>query len=141
MTEPSTRVGDVIITLRQTRFWRDWMPEVEAPGPDGGSPLYADLHLELENTGDHAATLQFEAVLHRADETTTPISLEITASGDTSGWRGPLGAGERRLISLSGRRGPYVPAGEPFRCELRWRDHSAHTGSVMTGEQRILRVD
>jgi hypothetical protein len=43
-------LGACKISVLQTYFWRDWMPIVRRPGPDGGSPLRAKVNLSFDNS-------------------------------------------------------------------------------------------
>jgi hypothetical protein len=141
MSDLKITLDEIDISIRQARFWRDWMPEVDDPGPDGGSRLYTEISLELENRGSSEARLSFVALLHTGENTSNPITLDAVSIGNNTDWPGKLEAGEIRLILLRGRTGPHVPVDKTIWCEIIWQDHNGNRASVATKQQRVMRID
>lgn len=60
---PGGGIGKCRITAASIYAWRDWMPVVSKPGPDGGSPLHAKVTLTLDNSAGEATKLNCNAVV------------------------------------------------------------------------------
>lgn len=56
-------LGKCRVTIVGTSLWRDWMPIVEHPGPDGGSPLHARIKLWMDNSAGDPIQISFQAVI------------------------------------------------------------------------------
>ena len=67
--------GPWTITVVDVYFWRDWMPIVDRPGPDRGSPLRAKIKLRIENPPAGATKLAVRAVVLDDKGQTYPISF------------------------------------------------------------------
>ncbi len=135
-------LGDLEITLLSAVFWRDWMPEVEKPGPDGGSALHAKIRLLLDNSKGGAGRLHWGVVL--CDEGGRAYSVawesEPVRQGDSKD-SAVLFAGQVKTIELVTRGGPYLPSGSKVFAVVRMKDHENNFGCVWSRVFEIRRAD
>ncbi len=69
-----SNIGGCEIKVLDAYFWRDFMPVVSRPGPDGGSPLRARVRLSIDNTRGIANKLSFQAVIVDDKGQSHPVS-------------------------------------------------------------------
>lgn len=97
------------VRLLDASLWRDWMPIVQEPGADGGSPLYARIELDLHNRGRTPLRLTWHVELVVGAKV---YALPFQAQDKTGKtWTGRLGADARQVVELFTRAGPYLAVG------------------------------
>src|SRR5512132_2320270 len=107
---PTTiKVGNWKVSVLEAYFWRDWMPIVEHPGSDGGSPLYAKIQIHLSNPRSKDIRLNFTSVVHDHGNRTYRIVFQVLPNQHKVVWDGSLKAGEDRVVELITYEGPYLP--------------------------------
>ena len=162
----SARLGPCTITVLDVYFWRDWMPIVERPGPDRGSPLRAKIKLLLENPAAGAIKLSVRAVVIDDQQQSYPITFhplpnyrllpdavagsyrdldektraEVDAKYRVT-WDGILNPGESREVELLAGDGPYLPVGSDVRVAMTWTDQNGVSAVVTTNKAPINRTD
>ncbi len=159
-------VGATAISILRTYFWRDWMPVVAKPGPDGGSPLRGRLQFWVDNTRGPATSIAVK--IHLMDEKgrTHPVSIRVEPNyrvfspevmdqfqaGDLATreklmgeyrliWDGTLEAGEARVVEFGFSDGPYLPARSRVRVEVTWTEDQGRTVLMRTPASFINRTD
>jgi hypothetical protein len=162
----AAELGQCKITVLKSYFWRDWMPIVEEPGPDGGSPLRLTVTLKLENPAKEAARLSCTGVAINAKGEARALTLHIQPNFrvlpdeisksypdmDAESkkkvidkyrvlWDGALEPGESRELILGVNNGPYWPAHSIMHVELTWMDQNDHAVIVKTPPAEIDRTD
>jgi hypothetical protein len=159
-------LGPCKIMVLQTYFWRDWMPIVDRPGPDRGSPLHAKIKLKLDNSMGGTNKLSFQAVIvdDKGQSHSVPFHVlpnfqvlpeavwksyrnldeetkrSVVAKYNVM-WNGELKPGETREVDLSTSEGPYLPVGSIIHVEITWMDQQGNTLIVRTPDERIHRTD
>ena len=158
--------GNCKITALATYFWRDWMPIVRSPGPDGGSPLHARVKLSLDNSAGDANQLSFRTAIvdQKGQSYAVPfrvlpnfrvlpddVSRAYRTYGDTAKkaviaeynvlWDGGLKPGEIREVELVTAEGPYLPVGSSIHVRIEWTDKKGDTVVVRTPDALIKRTD
>jgi hypothetical protein len=164
--DAAARLGPSTITVLDVYFWRDWMPIVERPGPDRGSPLRVKIKLLLENPAAGAAKLSVRAVViddqgHSYPITFNPLpnyrllpdavastyrDLDEKARAEMDAkyrvtWDGALNPGESREVELLAGDGPYLPVGSDVRVAMTWTDQQGVSTVVTTYKAPINRTD
>ena len=159
-------VGATAISILRTYFWRDWMPMVAKPGPDGGSPLLARLRFWVDNA--KGPDTRISAKIHLVDEKgkAHPVSIRVEPNyrvfspevmdqfraGDLATrekligeyrliWDGTLKAGECRVVEFDFSDGPYLPARSRVHVEVTWTDDQGRTVLMRTPASFINRTD
>jgi hypothetical protein len=159
-------LGKCRITIIEASIWRDWMPIVENPGPDGGSPLHARIRIWLDNSAGELTRLSFQAVI--ADDQAHHYALSLHALPNlrilpenvrksfnaldresrkklTSKyniiWNGVLNKGETREVEFISAEGPYIPAGSHAHIEITMSDQKGNRQVLKSSESTIGRTD
>jgi hypothetical protein len=147
-------------------FWRDWMPIVGKPGPDGGSPLHARVKLSLDNSAGDANKLSFRVLIvdQNGQSYSAPFSVlpnfrvlpdDVFKSYRTYDaeskkavivkynvrWDGGRSQGEIREVELATAEGPYLPVGSSIHVRIEWTDKNDATAVVRTPDEPIKRTD
>ncbi|MRR17565.1 MAG: hypothetical protein EG826_14030 [Deltaproteobacteria bacterium] len=144
------RLGESRITVLEVYAWRDWMPIVKNPGPDGGSPLRVRIKLKLDNARGETNRLSFHAVIIDGREQSYPVTFrslpdahQFTDTNKKSAAlrEGTLPAGEIRVIDLLADQGPYLPAGSEIYIRMEWTDSAGQTAVIRTPAQPVKRTD
>jgi hypothetical protein len=159
--------GKCRITVLGTYFWRDWMPIVRSPGPDGGSPLHVRINLSLDNSSGDVNKLTFRAAIVNDKGQSYSVPFRISPSfGDLAGnvskspriysigtpkagtgnsdgemWDGGLNPGEIREIELAIADGPYLPVGSSVHVEIECSDKQGNMAVARTPDESIERTD
>lgn len=128
-------LGNCRIIVQETNVWRDWMPIVDKPGPDGGSPLHVKIRLRLDNSAGDEKKLSFEAAVVDDKGQSHAIDAHYVQ------WNGELKHGESRAVELSAADGPYVPVGSSVRVVMTWTDQAGDSLTLSTPESTIFRTD
>jgi len=101
---PSVRLGKCKLTLGTPYLWRDFMPIVAKPGPDGGSPLYTTCELVIDNSaGAKAVRFSWSAVVRDEAGKEHPLAVQ--------GKKAVVPAHKTSRIRIVDRNGPYLKAG------------------------------
>jgi hypothetical protein len=154
------------ITVLSIYFWRDWMPIVEHPGSDHGSPLYAKVKLLLENSKSEVKKLDFTGAAIDEKGRSYPVTFAVLpkydmlpqdvykaySSLDEQGkkdvmakyhvvWEGGLEPGQAREIELISHDGPYLPVGSRVHIEFTFTDQQGRSAIVKTPPNVINRTD
>jgi len=159
-------LGACRMTVVGASFWRDWMPIVSKPGPDGGSPLHVRVKLSLDNSAGEANKLSFRAAIVDRNGQSYPAPFRVLPNfrvlpDDVSRsyrtydveakkaalskysvvWDGGLIPGETREVELATAEGPYLPAGSSIHVRIEWTDKKGNTVVVKTPDEPIKRTD
>jgi hypothetical protein len=158
--------GACRITVVGTSFWRDWMPIVSKPGPDGGSPLHVRVKLSVDNSTGGANKLSFRAEIvdHKGQSYSAPFRVlpnfrvlpdDVFKSYRTYDvqtkkavdakynvmWDGGLDPGESREVELATAEGPYLPVGSSIHVRIEWTDKKGGMAVARTPDEPIKRTD
>jgi len=159
-------LGPCKITVLQTYFWRDWMPIVDRPGPDRGSPLHAKVKLILDNSMGGTNKLSFQVVIvdDNGQSHSVPFRIlpnfqvlpeavwksyrnfdeetkrSVVAKYNVM-WNGELKPGETREVDISTSEGPYLPVGSRIHVKITWMDQQGDSVVVRTPDEPIHRTD
>jgi hypothetical protein len=126
------------ITVIAVDFWRDWMPIVDRPGSDGGSPLRARIEFSLDNRSGSPKKLSFTGNVVDEKGQSYPVRFEVAAD---SGWNGSLEPGKKQVVVLLLKDGPYLPAGSLIHAEVIWADQKGVSVPIQTPNVKITRTD
>jgi hypothetical protein len=162
----SYQLGDCRIRVLHTYYWRDWMPIVSSPGPDGGSPLRAKINLAFDNSKGGDNSFSFQVVIMDSKGQSYPVPFKILPNyrvlpedvvksyRDMNEeakkaaivqynvfWNGRLKAGEIREVVLATSEGPYLPVKSRIQAEITWTDEKGNVVKVKTAEEPINRTD
>jgi hypothetical protein len=159
-------LGKCEITVTEVYFWRDWMPIVSRPGPDGGSPLHSRVRVRMDNSKGEANRYSFKAVVVDARGqayAVTPKVLpnfrvlpdevanvyrgfdeqtkeDVIAKYNVE-WDGVLKPGESRVVELATSDGPYLPVRSRIHMEITWTNQKGDSVTVKTPEAEIDRTE
>ena len=155
-----SRLGACEIRVLNVSFWRDFMPIVSRPGPDGGSPLHARIKLILDNSRGADNQFSFRAVIVDGKGQPHPVPFRvITQTGSPSDpnldgkskrtsatahgavWDGGIKRSEIREVELVTADGPYLPVGSSIHVEITWTDQKGDSVIVRTQDGQIRRTD
>lgn len=164
--ETVSELGPCKITVLQTYFWRDWMPIVDRPGPDRGSPLHAKVKLRLDNSmgGTDKLSFRTEVVDDKGQSHSVPFHVlpnfqvlpdavwksyrnfdeetkRSVADKYNVMWNGELKPGEIREVDLATADGPYLPVGSSIHVKITWMDQQGDSVVVRTPDEPIHRTD
>jgi len=160
------QLGKCEITVTEIYFWRDWMPIVSHPGPDGGSPLHARARLWMDNSKGDASKFSFKAVVVDANGQSHPVAPKLlpnfrvlpdevanayrgydektkkdAIAKYNVEWDGVLKPGESRVVELATAEGPYLPVRSLIHMEITWTNQKGDSVTVRTPEAQINRTD
>lgn len=160
------KLGACKITVLGIYFWRDWMPIVDRPGPDRGSPLHAKVKLRLDNSMGETNKLSFQAVIVDDKEQSHSVPFHVlpnfrvlpdpilnsyrnfdeetkrsVAAKYNVMWNGELKPGETREVDLVTAEGPYLPVGSSIHVEITWTNEKGDSVVVKTMDASIERTD
>jgi hypothetical protein len=155
-----------IITAVGVYFWRDWMPIVEHPGQDHGSPLYAKIKLRMENSSGQAKKLSFKGVIIDEQGQPYPATFKVQPNFsllpkaehdsypnlDEQGkkaviakyhvlWEGDLKPAEVQAVEVLSHDGPYLPVGSRVCVEFTFTGQQGRFAIVRTPSDVISRTD
>ncbi len=133
----STRAGSLTVSVLRVSMARDWMPQVQKPGPDGGSPLGANVQLLLQNTGENDLQLTFAASIRDSQGRTYPASF-VVLPGPYQ-WKGMLAARQEVTIEIGSADGPYLPVGSTASVVVTWTTQDGAVLSVQSPQCEIKR--
>jgi hypothetical protein len=159
-------IGTCRIKVLEANIWRDWMPMVEHPGPDGGSPLRAKVKLWLDNSSGQTEKLSFHAFVVTDKGQSYDLPLQIlpdyrilpdkvfnklpTSDGNSEMkisarygvmWNGVLKKGESRVVELAVSEGPYLPVGSRVHIEIKCTNQKGESIIIKTPDVMIRRTD
>jgi hypothetical protein len=154
------------ISALSAYFWRDWMPIVEHPGTDHGSPLYAKVKLLVDNSKSGAKKLSYRGVVIDEKGRSYPATFDVLPNysllpqdvyesypnldeqgkKDVMGkyhvvWEGELEPGQVKEFELISHDGPYLPVGSRIHVEFTFTDQQGHSVTVETPSDVINRTD
>jgi hypothetical protein len=143
------KIGACEISVLDTYFWRDFMPIVSRPGPDGGSPLRAKVKLSIDNSRGPDNKFSFEAAIVDDRGQIYPVPFRIMEQGRMSSsattrgamWDGEIKTAEVREIVLVTAEGPYLQVGSSIHVEMTWTDRKGDSAVVRTPDGQIRRTD
>ena len=132
-------LGGVEIQLLDVYMWRDWMPEVEKPGRDGGSPLHIRVRLQIYNSADQDALVRFDGAIF---DNKIPHSVTLLArlKKESDFWDGHLEAGQTATVEFATDNGPYIEPGSWVEIMITFRDLQGNTVSVLSPKTEIRRT-
>lgn len=148
------------ISVLDIYFWRDFMPIVSRPGPDGGSPLRAKVKLSLDNSRGADNEFSFKTVVVDEEGRVYPVSFQVMPRNRVPSYRTPDERAKRTIaashdvmrnvevkrseiseIELITAEGPYLPAGNSIHVEITWTDQKGDSVIVRTPVAQINRTD
>jgi hypothetical protein len=151
---PAFTLGTCKITVLKTYLWRDWMPVVDQPGSDKGSPLHSKIQLNLDNSAGGGIKLSYQGVVISSKGQSfavtftvlpnyrlIPESIDNPESWQTMDetarkaviakynvlWTGELKPGETRKVELLSADGPYLPGGDIATVEITLTDQKGRS--------------
>ena len=129
----------VNIEVATAYYWRDWMPGVDKPGADGGSPLLATLDVKFENLTAQETLLTLEnAELQASDQSPIAISFQSRRQDGTTPWNGVLAANNKaETITFFLDDGPYLAVGTEVEVMLEFSDQAGGAYQVNVPAQAI----
>lgn len=148
------------ISVLDIYFWRDFMPIVSRPGPDGGSPLRAKVKLSLDNSRGADNEFSFKTVVVDEEGRVYPVSFRVMPRNRVPSYRTPDEGAKRTIaashdvmrnvevkrseiseIELITAEGPYLPVGSSIHVEITWTDQKGDSVIVRTPVAQINRTD
>jgi hypothetical protein len=139
--ETAATIGDVSITILEASYWRDWMPEVENPGPDGGSPLRGVIRLRLDNSKGDQNKLSFTTVIYDEEKRAHAVDFFVLPDPQGNVWNGSVASGEIKEIQIQTETGPYLSVGTRISTVINWTDQGQNDASLRTLETPIKRTE
>ena len=133
----SVVINDVRIEATSASFWRDWMPMVSRPGPDGGSPLYSLVRFQFHNTGTTTRRFSFTAEVHDGTGGIHAVPFRIMRTYSGPPWNGEIGPGERRDIEILSHDGPYLQIRSRVFAVVTWSDGQGGRGVLRSPDGSI----
>lgn len=138
--EESGNLGKCTVSIGVVYSWRDWQPNVQRPGQDGGSPLYIKVAVHADNSTGTALRLSWDAyVFDVATREFHPIEL-VDKTG-TPRWDGRVGDSEVREAELMTHDGPYLAVGNQVIIVFRLRDQGRQVLWLQSKKSRIGRSE
>jgi hypothetical protein len=134
-----SRIGGCEIKVLDAYFWRDFMPVVSRPGPDGGSPLRAKLKLSIDNSRGAENRFSLKAVFIDEKGQSHPASFRVMQHGGV--WGSEIKTSEVREIELVTAEGPYLPVGSGVHVEITWTDRKGESVLVRSPVLPVNRTD
>jgi len=135
-------LGGCTITILTASLWRDWMPIVSRPGPDGGSPLYGKISVKIDNSKDQDQVLSFQVKIIDEKVQTYSVPLRIVSTSTNPGQLdGRIAAGAVMQYELSTDSGPYLPAGSTVHVEITVTNQKGESATVKSRDVVIDRTD
>lgn len=134
-------ISNCTITILEAYFWRDWMPFVQHPGTDGGSPLYVRIQFRLDNSSGKAAKLAFSTTIYDQENRTYPIVFQFLPDQYKYVWDGALAAGDNKVVEILTNEGPYLLVGSKISVVVTFTDQDGKTVSVRTPEIEIKQTE
>ena len=112
------------IKLGEPYFWRDWQPDVDQPGPDGGSPLYASADLTLSNPKKNRMAVSWEVWLE--DSENRSLIVQTTNRSGFGNTGAVLDPESTTSTSLMIRNGPYLKIGARVSLYIKFRHNNTY---------------
>ena len=112
------------IKLREPYFWRDWQPNVDQPGPDGGSPLYVSADLTLSNATENQLAISWEVWIE--DNENKSFIAQITDRRGFKNTGAILDSESTTSTSLIIRNGPYLKIGASVSLYIKFRHNNTY---------------
>lgn len=156
----ASRLGGCEIRVLAAYFWRDFMPIVSRPGPDGGSPLRARIKMRLDNSRGADSQFSFRAVIVDEKGQPHPAPFRVVSQGrvpsdpDPGGknkrtfaighdemWPVEVKRSEIREVELVTADGPYLPVGSSVHVDITWTGQKGDPVIVRTPNGQIRRTD
>jgi hypothetical protein len=117
------------------------MPEVENPGPDGGSQMFGSIKIRLDNsTGDDNELFLDLFILDQKNEI-HPVEFMVRPDSDGNILNGRIEAGGSKDLEIQIQNGPYLQTGSKVFVLLNWTDKNNTIVSMRTPETEIIRVE
>ncbi len=132
----SVSIGSASFTVTSAYFWRDWMPVVGNPGPDGGSPLMAVINVTIDNAGaaDRATLL---CTVRDSSGKNYLVTTTVVNAATGKDWDGTILPNTRTNLSITLRDGPYLPVKSTVMAVLTWNNGSTRVASMRTPEVQV----
>jgi len=133
---PSETIGSVTVEALNASYWRDFMPIVQKPGPDGGSPLMAAIAVRVTNDGPASTSLSLSGTIH---ESGTGHAMTASAVDRQTGrpWNGVILGQTTLVVDVSLRDGPYLPVGSRAFAVITFEDVFRRSVSIRAPEGEI----
>jgi RNA polymerase sigma factor (sigma-70 family) len=135
---PTTaKLGGADVSVKKPYAWRDWMPIVRKPGPDGGSPLMFVANLALKNDGA-ARKVRCRAYLGGGDKR---VEVKAALTGKAGPWNGALAPREDAQIRFRVGNGPYLKVGNEVCLVLELSDEKGNAVTLRSPLVKVKRTD
>lgn len=133
----SGNLGKIFVSVDSVYCWRDWMPIVQKPGPDGGSPLYLKSNLQFDNSSGSEEKLSWTSYVFDV-ETRKFYLVQLVDKMHVPNWDGQILDSEETKIELMSHDGPYLAAGGQVILVFRLEDRSKR---ILWLKSRITNID
>ena len=161
------KLGACKISVLETYLWRDWMPVVDQPGSDKGSPLHSKIQLYLDNSAGDSIKLSYQGVVVSSKGQSSAVTFTVLPNyrlipesidnpeswqtmDDTARkaviarynvlWTGELKPGETRKVELLSSDGPYLPGGDMATVEITLTDQKGRSVVVKSPSTLIIKT-
>jgi hypothetical protein len=131
------RVGDVTFTAGRVSLYRDFMPPVLDPGPDGGRPLGGAIEVEAANRGSRPQRFHVAASVYDQAGTRHPVTAVARDMTHLMVGDGSLGPGEVRRFEVVLSGGPYLAVGSRAFVVLQFVRQDGDEGTIRTGDVEV----
>ena len=132
----SIALGGVSFQVNSTYFWRDWMPIVQKPGPDGGSPLFGAIKVGIDNASA-ASRMTLTCTVRDVSGKSYPAAASLIDLATGKEWDGTVPANGHVDVYVSLHDGPYLPLNSKVFAVLTWTDQAGRAASMRTPEGQI----
>lgn len=133
----SGNLGNIFVSVGSVYCWRDWMPIVQKPGPDGGSPLYIKSNLQFDNSPGSEERIMWESYVFDV-EAREFHAVQLVDKIHVPKWDGQILESAEKQIELMSHDGPYLASGGEVILVFRFEDRSRR---VLWLKSRITKID
>lgn len=140
-SETKGNIEDCVITLLDAYIWRNWMPFLESPEPDGGSPLHISVRLRFDNSKGKTTKLSLSAVVLGEDNMQYPVVFDAVRDKHENLWDGTVAGGDNKNIEMLAKGGPPLRVGTKSSLLMTFTNRVGAKVSLKTPELIIERAD
>ncbi|MFB3854408.1 MAG: hypothetical protein ACE148_11365 [Vicinamibacterales bacterium] len=134
---PSQTIGSVTVEALSASYWRDFMPIVQKPGPDGGSPLTAAVTIRVTNGGPASTSFVVSGAIRDSENASHAMTASATDRRTGLPWSGVVLGQATLEINVSLRDGPFLPVGSRVFAVITLEDVLRRSISIRAPEGEI----